>query len=177
MKKAVFVPITKTGSSFIRAHLKYTCKLKDLMWPDHEPMCNNYHNIGLDTVVVIRDPLDRFLSSFYYLKNGSNIPGNDGYKKVLFESPHDLISSYINNEPTALQIFEDYDFEFYLHFKPQIHWLNGDPRKTHIIKYTSHNLGDRVSDAFRFLGYDVPKGLKDRRYNTTISKKKIYIRR
>ena len=123
--KVGFIHITKTGGT----NIKDKNLNKELYYGGyHSETAQHYFNKNIPCFAIIRDPIERYKSIFYYNKYGSN-----KYRKYnnindinTFIDKHYKNQAYVNK------------FENGIQFRKQVSWLNND--NAYIILYDKRNL-------------------------------------
>jgi len=153
MHKRIFIHIPKSGGTSV---IKYS-KL-DLATVSHaeyakgkyrtlDEVKQHLKNEGLEYSEVfafIRNPLDRFLSAYYYLLNsGTTAKDHADYKKYI--QPYSDIQDFIAkglDHAAAKQV----------HFKPQSYWISGE-----VTLYLFESLNDVINDMRKQAGLSYNK--------------------
>jgi len=145
-----FIHVPKTGGTSIIEFLnknypnKFVCSRFN---------GNPFHSLTTSDVdvpiVIIRNPIDRFISSYYYWKKG---PQNGPYQKVYRDHQNSNFS--IDQFVDLLQKNKasvNTEITWNVHFKPQHNWIKEkDFAKTIVIKY-KENLSDSVYSLMDYL--------------------------
>jgi hypothetical protein len=130
--KVGFVHITKTGgSNFKRKNTNrmVICKA------DHHDTAKTYNNKNNPCFAIIREPLDRFISAFKF-----NVAGSDKWKKEFhIKNVNDFVDEMKKSPVAFLNTFDKG-----MQFKKQVKWLNGDPNRTYVVKYSKDSLVDDI---------------------------------
>ncbi len=141
-----FVRPTKTGGCAFEMYIlqHYNTYIKG-SGRDHKKICADVDN----PIIIIREPYDRFISSYKYWKNGayqSSKPRTIEWKKY---NNHVTIDDYIEmvkNKDKRL-IFEA---TWEAHYAPQTYWIKPeDYKKTIVILYSKHNMENKVFDLLK----------------------------
>jgi len=106
--------------------------------------------------VIIRDPVDRMFSQFYYWKQGSS---SSQYRRSEFQiTEHNKIYPNLTSFIFSLQhgsvlaraiINTNMGFTWSDHFAQQMKWLDGTHENTYLICYDKNTLSERVNDFFQ----------------------------
>jgi len=108
----------------------------------HDNKCTNDNN----PIIIIRDPIDRFISMYKYWKGGSCDMYNYKRSKVFVQNYHnytikDFIKLIKNNRYDVLC----QDFTWDLHFQPITNWINNTNYKNIIIILYEKNLNEKIN--------------------------------
>jgi hypothetical protein len=108
----------------------------------HDNKCTNYNN----PIIIIRDPIDRFISMYKYWKGGSCDMYNYKRSKVFVQNYHnytikDFIKLIKNNRYDVLC----QDFTWNQHFQPITNWINNTNYKNIIIILYEKNLNEKIN--------------------------------
>ena len=116
-------------------------------------------SMGYQPITIIRDPIERFQSSFYYWKHGSKDIKSWQRKATWtkanhINTPNDLIDilrdkKHPLHQKTIQDIFERDDFTHRHHFLAQNQWISGEQEKTIIICYDKKKLTKNIHEAFK----------------------------
>ena len=113
-------------------------------------------------VMTLREPVDRFRSSFYYWRNGS--PGtwlkNPRGWNPLIDTPGEFIDALQDkghllhdyalkewNRPTKKHFWK-------IHWKPQVTWVQDNEDKIEFLCYSKHLFVNNINTFFRKKGID-----------------------
>lgn len=161
MTKYGFIHIPKTGGTSIS-------KFFNDNYPNHF-ICSRfdgkpYHSLNTshieNPIAIVRCPFERFLSSYFYWKNGPvNGPWINKYNN--HDRSHitiDEFIDYITNDSS----FVNTSLTWGLHFKPQSYWIHTqDYGRTIIIRY-QHNLQNSVIKLIQYLNLPAPHTALDK---------------
>lgn len=123
-------------------------------------------NMGYHPISIIREPTERFISSFYYWKYGSEDIANWQREKNWrtaddINTPEDLIQILKDTEhprhktiKTALLSRDNFTHRH--HFMPQTLWLTAPLNKSTIICYDNQHLQSNIQNAFKKLNIHCP---------------------
>lgn len=134
-----FVHIPKTGGTTLEHYFsKNKC---NILGHGHENTEQTYKTYPI-VFTVIRDPVQRFFSSFNYWKNGASTgryQRSEFQKREhnrLYPSVASFIDAHTQNSLIAQSILSSkMGFTWGDHFNPQSKWLNGNHNKTWLICY------------------------------------------
>lgn len=141
--KYTFIHPTRTGGTacllFFREYFKDS--IKDNVRENNNP------------IIIIRDPIDRFLSMYFYWKYGT-IDNNKRDKKFKEDNRHVNIKKFISfikdNNIKKLQHAYTWD----QHFFPQVKWIDKvDLKNLIVIKYQK-DLDKSMQKLLSYLGFD-----------------------
>ena len=144
-----FIHPTKTGGTaverFFREHFK-----QEIKEDGHNLICQNDNN----PIIIIRDPIERFLSMYYYWKNGSIDTEFKRGEKFKKDNQHINIKKFIslikNNDTKKLH----HTFTWDQHFFSQVKWLNNiDLKNLIVIKYQK-DLNYPIQNLLKYLEID-----------------------
>ena len=120
-EKAVFVHIPKTGGASIREALKFS-DVRIILHNLRDP-----HNVSLAQYIdsnplaysfaIVRNPWDRLLSAYFFLKKGGLKP----------EDKHDaerFVLKYRNFNEFVCSAFKEREILQQIHFRPQYLWIS-----------------------------------------------------
>ena len=134
-----FIHPTKTGGTTFENYIEkhYNTYIKGR---GHKKKCAHVDN----PIIILRNPYDRFISSYKYWKNGSaNFPRPIDWKKY---NNHVTIDDYIEmvkNKDENL-IFKATGED---HYAPQTHWIKPeDYKKTIVITYSKGAMEKKIFD-------------------------------
>ena len=147
-----YVHITKTGGTALKRQL--ACP--DLRCENgHDMTTQDWQAAGLDTLVVLREPLERFASAFAHARNGTEIYLTTHMQRQAQAFSLPVFIDALRNEthPQAAAAWN-----LLLHreggqqFREQAAWLTGDPLRTHVVCYDKDDLIDRLEFTLGRLG-------------------------
>ncbi len=151
-----FLHITKTGGTALVASLERG-HCKNIAVP-HIPHAITAELLALvsnkQPITILRHPIDRFISSFYYWKYGSE--DLTSYRRSStwqaandINSPEDFIAILRNPDhpryqqlTTAMNTKDHYTWK--AHFQPQYDWVKNHSHRVHYICYHAHKLQDNI---------------------------------
>lgn len=151
-----FVHIPKTGGTAIKHWLKSSNHCPSIASYYHEETTQTAQFYQQRPITIIRDPIDRFISTFYYWKYGSEDisawrrPKN-WHKADNIETPEELIAILANkNHPQHKQTLSNihsHDHITWQHFLPQSHWINSKEADITFVCYHPKHLQKHLQDA------------------------------
>lgn len=143
--KYTFIHPTKTGGTACENYFSNYYN-NYIVGIGHDHKCTNTNN----PIILIRDPIDRFISMYKYWKNGA--------VDTIFKRNENFINKYnevnikkfielLQNNPKELY----YEFTWDVHFAPQVNWINNtDYHNIIIIKYAK-NLNKKINHLITIL--------------------------
>tara|TARA_B100001109_G_C18623291_1_gene362553 strand:+ start:35 stop:643 length:609 start_codon:yes stop_codon:yes gene_type:complete len=157
--KVGFIHITKTGGT----NIKDKNKNKELYFGDyHREDAFYYYKKKMPCFAIIRDPIKRYESMFYY-----NTFGSDKYEKSNNIKDINLFVDKHYNNRKFIRKFEDG-----IQFRKQVSWLNNN--NSYIILFDKKNL---VKNIEKFLldefSIDYKYNYEEKRINVTNINKKV----
>lgn len=134
-----FIHPTKTGGtacdSFFKEHYSEFIKEAEC----HKAICRNDNN----PIILIRDPIDRFISMYKYWKNGSEkYKRNDEFKNNYKDY---TIKDYIYLIKNGKKKELCNDFTWDQHFQPIVKWINKTDYKKIIVVIYERNLNEKIN--------------------------------
>lgn len=122
-KEAVFVHAPKTGG----ASILQICMHHGIKVIDHDLRNPNYlslekyraHNPNIYSFAVVRNPWDRLVSSYHYLKMGGINRGDKA-------DAGRFVNRFASFNDFVLEAFQDNEILQQIHFRPQYKWISDD---------------------------------------------------
>jgi hypothetical protein len=138
-----FVHPTKCGGTAFKDYIqKHKLPIK---CTNHEPKCSGHPN----PIIILRDPIERFISMYNYWKNGSERYGRGN--EFQNYSIDDYIGMIKNRNKLLTKVFT-----WDQHYAPMSEWINPeDYSKTIVIMYKP-DLGDSITALLNFINKPVP---------------------
>lgn len=134
----------------------------------HSLKCSDVQN----PIIIVRDPYERFLSMYYYWKNGSEKNQNIIYKKKRRHYTIDHFIYFLKNN--SIQNLYN-DFIWNVHFLPFSNWIDESSySKSIVIIYSSLHLNSRCNELLDFLNI-INKNLILPKVNVSFKDKKIIL--
>ena len=169
---AAFVHSTKTGGTLLEdALLRQRCGI-EASGRGHELKESDYEKRHRTVVTVLREPLDRLHSQFFYWRDGSS---SGPFRRTAFERREHQrlypdLASFVNAQMhgsrlAAMIRTNRMQFTWAAHFEPQAHWLNGRHLDTWVVCYNKTGLVDNARAMFAAMGHACR--LDDRLVNPT----------
>ena len=166
--KYVFIHPTKTAGTSVEKYFKkyYQEYINGI---GHNNICKDYDN----PIIIIRNPFDRFISSYKYWKNGGTrfrqTPSEQKFIKNIDTSINNYIKMIFEKSPNL-------NYSHYLwedHYKKQSYWLKPrDYSKTIVILYDKTNMKKKINTLLKKL--NIPNKNKTlEKINKTLGDKKI----
>ena len=159
-----FVHVTKGGGTVLEAYLG----CPDLRCHGHTASAIDWQRRNMDSLVVIRNPIDRFISNFHYARLGSDVhfgaemrlPGKHTSDFLAFPTAGHMVDALAKPDAganttraTRVAWSSIVKREGGLAFARQAHWLrNATPGRLHVVCYDEHRLSERVQAALRAAG-------------------------
>jgi hypothetical protein len=135
-----FIHVPKTGGialqSFLIKHYRYDLILNCSV--EHETCCTTY----LNSIITIREPLDRFISMYRFWKNGS---------EKMKQSNQGTIKEYINYIKTNDNLLINH-FTKEVHYYQQYRWIPENSWSCAIVLKYKKNMKDSCKELLNFLG-------------------------
>lgn len=125
-----FIHITKTGGT----NIKDKNENKNILYGSyHNENASFYKTKNVRCFAILREPIERYVSLFYYNTKGSN------KYKVRPDRRNNNINDFVNSHFNDRDLINKY--EGGMQFKKQIEWLqNGDNDNIFIVKFDKKNL-------------------------------------
>lgn len=171
--KVGFVHIPKTGGFCVEETIKKYYKNKFLSPSLGHRETTQYYPFSF---TIVREPTERFLSSYYYWRNGAI----DGKYKVnsnwnpKAKTLEEFIYLWDKNDQVFLRQLDSKITLKRHHFTPQSKWINSNRKKIIILKY-SNNIDLQFTKLLNFLNIekvvDVPFQNVTKNKNTKIDNK------
>ena len=156
----VFIHIPKNGGSAVNKWIKQS-QCPYISKVVHEETAKSTLLFGQQPIAIIRHPVDRFISNYYYWKHGSEDikpwqRTKEWRKADHIHNIHDFIyilshKSHPLHLHTKRQI-NTRDHYTWLHFLAQSYWIGKNEDKTHIICYHHTALQQHIQRALDNLG-------------------------
>jgi hypothetical protein len=139
-----FIHITKTGGTDI----KDKNENKELSYGRyHFETASFYKEKNMKCFSIIRHPVDRYISLYYY-----NTQGSSKYK-CKRDGTYNDINHFVFEHYVNRRLINKY--EGGMQFRKQIDWLaNGNPNKTFIVKFDKEKLVNNITEMCKFNNID-----------------------
>ena len=149
-----FIHPTKCGGTAVENFLLKHYSKYFILKSHHILTCNNYNN----PIIIIRDPIERFISLFKYWKYGSEIFIRDKlflekYKNISIKN---FISLIKENKTNTLF----YSFTWDKHFQKITHWINNTNYKNIIIIKYKNDMNFTIQKMLRL--FNIPNLVDDK---------------
>ena len=160
-----FIHPTKTGGTAIEKYFENNYS-EYIIGKFHTEICKNYNN----PIIIVRCPIERFISMFNYWKNGSMDSKYKRLSSFIDEYKYYSIKEFIKliKEKQTNKLYIDFTND--LHFSSMKYWISeNDYSKTVIIKY--HNdLNTKIPDLLHKLNIPDKKIILEK-FNVSIKEK------
>ena len=167
--KYSFIHIPKTGgtafSYWIEQQQKINLCNEIKPYKTHVLSTIDVARLNTQPITIIRHPVDRFISSFYYWKKGSEDikewqRSNNWKIANAIETPDDLISILKNPQhplykKTKYSLTNKDQYTHIYHFTPQSRWITANTNPI-IICFDSKNLSNNIQKTFDHLQVNCP---------------------
>jgi hypothetical protein len=159
-----FIHPTKCGGTAVENFLLENYSKYFVMQTHHKLCCTNYNN----PIIIIRDPIERFISLFNYWKYGSEIFIRD--KFFLEKNKNITIKEFISlmKENKTNTLF--YSFTWDKHFQKMNHWINNTDYKNIIILTYKNDMNYTIQKMLRL--FNIPNIVDKKVEKCNISKGK-----
>ena len=173
------VHITKAGGTTIEAN--FDCP--DIRCYGHSAYSRDWEKIGMDSLVVIREPVARFLSNFQYAKFGSEVTrgaamklqGKHTSEFLQFRTAGDFVDALAQtgvganaSMPTTIAWDAVTKREGGIAFRKQIRWLYNTSRsRLHVVCYDAVGIAPGVAQVIRSVGSNCSVAALNRTINRT----------
>jgi len=164
-----FIHPTKCGGTAVENFLLQNYSKYFIIKSHHILTCNNYNN----PIIIIRDPIERFISLFKYWKYGSEIFIRDKdflekYKNITIK---EFISLIKENKTNTLF----YSFTWDKHFQKMVHWINNTNYKNIIILKYKNDMNDTIQKMLRLFKIPNIVNKKVEKCNITKNKENVIL--
>ena len=166
--KYAYIHIPKTGGHSVKKMIRQNpdCGIQIF---DHAIIFKKIPE-ELEQIVVIRNPIDRFTSAFFYNKAKSHLTG-----ETEIEDPEHFVQELMLFKPEALKILKPHNHCHHVNdqeiftdwvFHPQVKWIHNP---THVI------LLEDIDRGFKNIGieYKIPHECKSEKIDFKYSKKSL----
>jgi len=159
-----FIHPTKCGGTAVEIFLLENYSKYFVMQTHHKLCCTNYNN----PIIIIRDPIERFISLFNYWKYGSEIFIRD--KFFLEKNKNITIKEFISlmKENKTNTLF--HSFTWAKHFQKMTHWINNTDYKNIIILTYKNDMNYTIQKMLRL--FNIPNIVDKKVEKCNISKGK-----
>lgn len=153
-----FIHIPKCGGTCVEKYFEnyYSDRIQGTT---HKWLCTKDNN----PIVIVRNPVDRFISLYHYWKNGShgrNSRGSDFIEKYGNSTIKDFIEMYKRNI-VAIQNNWMHElvsgYMWRLHYFPQVHWMAPEFFENSIIIIYTENLNEKIHKLLEYIGVEDKK--------------------
>ena len=113
----------------------------------HRLTCKN----GVNPIIIVRDPIDRFISLYRFWKNGSS----DVFKKK-YASKHTVKEFIDCMKAKRMKSLVQTGGTMRCHFQTQTCWIQSDTYARAIVIRYQKDLGPSITKLFEYLGMPLP---------------------
>lgn len=169
-KKYTFIHIPKCGGSSVETYFEMNYN-NYITGTTHKWVCEKDNN----PIVIIRNPIDRFISLYHYWKNGShgrNSRTNEFTDKYGNFNIKDFIKMYKDNTESIKNNYMHELVNGYMwriHYFPQTYWINPSFFSNSIVIVYADDLSDKITSLLQFLNIE-NKGIELCKSNITRKK-------
>jgi len=146
MQKYTFIHPTKCGGTAVEQYFQNNYS-NIITGSGHKNVCTAINN----PIIIIRDPIDRFISMYNYWKNGSTnglyIRDNNFIKKYGNYTIKDYIKLLKTNAVRDL----NHKFTWRQHYAAQTSWIKKDYYKNAIVIKYDENLDTKIHELLNYL--------------------------
>lgn len=162
LQKYQFVHVPKTGGSAVENFFEkhYSDRI---VGTTHKWVCKKDNN----PIIIIREPIERFISAYHYWKNGSH--GRNSRDKTFHEKYDSFtIKDFIQLQKDKKKRELVIGFMWEVHYDPQTNWIPKDVySNTIVIKYVENeNLNNKIIELLKYLNIE-NKGIPLEKSNIT----------
>ena len=136
-----FIHITKTGGT----NIKDKNKNNNIIYGAyHYETALTYKNNKMTCFAIIRNPIDRYISLFYYNTQGSN-------KYAKKDDVNMDINTFVCNNYVNKHLIDKY--ENGMQFKKQVEWLeHANANNTFLVMFSKNNLINNITEMCKYNG-------------------------
>jgi hypothetical protein len=150
-----FIHIPKCGGSCVEKYFEnhYSDRIQGVT---HKHLCEKDNN----PIVIVRNPVDRFVSLYHYWKNGShgrNSRGSDFTEKYGDYTIKDFIEMFKrNNEAIKNNWMHEMvtGYMWRLHYFPQVYWMAPEFYSNSIVIIYTEDLNKKIHSLLEYIGVE-----------------------
>ena len=176
--RIAFIHITKVGGTMLDKSLQLGCGHKCVWSSNHDLKESLAEARKATPLVILRDPIDRLHSQFFYWRDGAETGGfkRSDFDKAANRRLYPTLNSFVDGlrQGSALAniiVTKKIGFTWDQHFAPQAYWMNGVHNQSYVVCYSKHKLVARTSALLRRL--KIPCNLSAAAHQFTIPQNRL----